>query len=52
MCNCSATNYITKKKFYKAKNDSMFKAIFCNENNRDLLERLIEDTLKMKVKIK
>ena len=41
-----------KKKFYKAKNDSMFKAIFCNENNRDLLERLIEDTIKMKVKIK
>ncbi len=31
------------KKFFKAKNDAMFKAIFCNDNNRDLLKRLLEE---------
>lgn len=40
------------KKFYNALNDGMFKAIFCNENNRDLLERLIYETIKIKVKVK
>ena len=29
------------QKYFKAKNDAMFKAIFCNENNRDLLTRLL-----------
>jgi len=38
-------------KFYKGKNDSMFKAIFCNPKNTDLLEVLISDSLKRKVKI-
>ena len=40
------------KKFYNALNDGMFKAIFCNEKNRDLLERLIYETIKIKVKVK
>ena len=36
-------------KFYKALNDGMFKAIFCNKNNYDLLERLISEAIKIKV---
>ena len=40
------------QKYFKAKNDAMFKAIFCNENNRDLLTRLLEDILDTKVTIK
>ena len=40
------------QKYFKAKNDAMFKAIFCNENNRDLLTRLLEDILGTKVTIK
>ena len=38
-------------KFYKANNDIMFKAIFCKEENRELLKRLLEETLKEKVEI-
>lgn len=38
-------------KFYNALNDGMFKAIFCNENNRDLLERLIYESIGIKVKV-
>lgn len=38
-------------KFYQASNDSMFKAIFCNEKNKDLLERLIESSINEKVKV-
>ena len=40
-----------KKKFYKAKNDQVFKSVFCKEGNQDLLEAFIEDALKRKVKI-
>ena len=39
------------KKFYKIKNDAMFKAIFCKEENRDALERLIEEVIGKKVNI-
>lgn len=39
-------------KFYKASNDKMFKAIFCDAKNKDLLERLIEEAIGRKVKIK
>ena len=37
--------------FYKALNDGMFKAIFCNKNNYDLLERLIFEAIKIKVTV-
>ena len=40
------------QKYFKAKNDAMFKAIFCNENNRDLLTRLLEDILDTRIIIK
>ena len=30
------------KEFYKASNDSAFKSMFCKENNRDLLKKLLE----------
>ena len=39
-------------KFYKASNDKMFKAIFCNKKNKDLLEKLIEEAIGRKVKVK
>ena len=32
-----------KKKFYKIKVDGVFKAIFCNPKNKDLLERLLSE---------
>lgn len=38
-------------KFYKANNDIMFKAIFCKEENRGLLKRLLEETLKENIEI-
>ena len=38
-------------KFYNATNDAMFKAIFTNPNNEDLLTSLLETILKTKVKI-
>ena len=38
-------------KFYKALNDGMFKAIFCNKNNYDLLERLIKEAIKIEVTV-
>lgn len=38
-------------KFFKASNDSMFKSIFTNEKNRDLLEGIIEGVTKNKLKI-
>lgn len=41
-----------KERFYKVGNDSMFKAIFCNKKNKDLLETLIEEAISKKVKIK
>ena len=30
-----------QKQFYKGKTDAMFKAIFCDFKNKDLLERLL-----------
>ena len=39
------------QKFYDATNDSMFKAIFTNPKNKDLLETLIEEALKTKVEV-
>ena len=38
------------KNYYKIKNDSMFKAIFTKEENRDLLERLIYECTNLDVK--
>ena len=40
-----------EKKFYKASNDAVFKAMFCNIKNEDLLKRLIETSLQEKVEI-
>lgn len=37
--------------FFKIKNDAMFKAIFCNENNKDLLERLIKEAIDEDVEL-
>ena len=39
------------QKFYKIKNDYVFKAIFCKEENKDILERLIEEVINKKVEI-
>lgn len=39
------------RKFFKAKNDIMFKAIFCKEENRDLLKRLLEEAIKTEIEI-
>ena len=39
------------KKFYKIKNDAMFKAIFCKPENKDMLKRLIEEAIDKKVEI-
>ncbi len=36
-------------KFYKISTDGMFKSIFENENNKHLLERIIEEVIKEKV---
>ena len=38
--------------FIKASNDGIFKTLFGDEKNRDLLEKLLEDTLKRKVEVK
>ena len=38
--------------FIKASNDGIFKTLFGDEKNRDLLEKLLEDTLNKKVKVK
>ena len=42
---------ITKEKFYDATNDSMFKAVFTNPKNKDLLETLIGEALKTKIEV-
>lgn len=39
------------RKFYKIKNDGMFKAIFSKEENKDILKRLIEEVIKEEVEI-
>ena len=40
-----------QKKFYTAKIDAMFKAIFCNPKNTNLLKGLIEKCLKEKIEV-
>ena len=40
-----------KDKFFTAKNDNVFKTIFCNENNTFLLKTLIERCLKIQIEI-
>ena len=42
---------LNMKKFYKIKNDAMFKAIFCKEENKDILKWLIEDAIDKKIEI-
>ena len=37
--------------FIKASNDGIFKTLFGDEKNKDLLEKLLEETLKRKVKV-
>ena len=44
-------NKIKDSKFYTAKNDNVFKSIFCDEQNTFLLKTLIERCLKEKVEI-
>ena len=39
------------KKFYTAKIDAMFKAIFCNPENTNLLKGLIEKCLEEKIEV-
>lgn len=39
-------------KFYKGQNDGMFRTIFSNKSNCDILKDLIEDTIGIKVTIK
>jgi len=39
------------KKFYKIRNDIMFKSIFCKEENRCLLEALIKEVIGEDVKV-
>ena len=39
------------RKFYKIRNDAMFKSIFCKEENKELLERLIEEVIGEDVEI-
>lgn len=39
------------KKFYKGRNDIVFKSIFLKETNRDILERLVEEAINKKVHI-
>ena len=43
---------INTVEFIKASNDGVFKSLFGNEKNRDLLEKLLEETLKKKVEVK
>ena len=40
-----------EENFYKLKNDLMFKAVFANPKELDLLERLIEEVIEKKIKI-
>ena len=39
------------KKFYKIRNDMMFKSIFCKEENRYLLEELIKEVIGEEVEV-
>ncbi len=40
-----------KKKFYKGRSDIIFKGIFLKDSNRDMLKRLIEESINKKVEI-
>ena len=40
-----------QKKFYKGRNDIIFKGIFLKDSNRDMLKRLIEEAINKKVEI-
>ena len=40
-----------KRKFYKAKIDAMFKTIFCDTKNKDLLERLLSEATGKKLEV-
>ena len=40
-----------KKKFYKGRSDIVFKGIFLKDSNRDMLKRLIEESINKKVEI-
>ena len=42
---------IMQKKFYKGRNDIIFKGIFLKDSNRDMLKRLIEEAINKKVEI-
>ena len=42
---------LVKNKFYTAKNDAVFKSIFCNKNDTFLLKELLERCLKKKIEI-
>ena len=39
------------KKFYKLKNNAVFKAVFCKEKNKDLFELLLQEALNKKINI-
>lgn len=51
MTNILEIDPVTKKKFYKAGTDMLFKSVFSDERNRDLLEKILEVTVGKKVKI-
>jgi len=51
MTNVVEIDPVTNQKFYKAGNDMLFKSVFSDKRNRDLLERIIEVTVGKKVKI-
>ena len=40
------------KKFYSCRYDKIFKEVFLNPKNEDLLKALLEDILKVKIEIK
>ena len=39
----------TKEKFYTSRNDRVFKEIFMKEENKDILKRLLESILNLKI---
>lgn len=52
MTNVVEIDPVTNKKFYKAGTDMLFKSVFSDERNRDLLEKILEVTVGKKVRIK
>jgi len=51
MTNVLEIDPVTNEKFYKAGTDMLFKSVFSDEKNRDLLENIIEVTVGKKIKI-